>query len=128
MAQKEINPKPIIGENPQPSQDEIRKRAYEIYSARNGGLGNELDDWLKAETELKQRRATAGKCPGTLEAGSPCQEDLIGKDEPLIHHAEGQEGGGFSHHSCKLGHAWHRHMGNGLLTPCDCTGHARGGF
>jgi hypothetical protein len=68
------------------------------------------------------------KCQGTLANGRPCNEELIGKDEPPIHHAEGGEANGpFTHHSCKLGHAWHRHMGNGLITPCDCTGHARGG-
>jgi Protein of unknown function (DUF2934) len=36
------------------TEDEIRKRAYEIYLARNGGPGNGLDDWLKAEAELKE--------------------------------------------------------------------------
>ena len=128
MAQQQVNLQRTMGEKPPASQDEIRERAYEIYCARNGGPGNEMDDWLKAESELRQGRALVGKCPGTLNAGTPCQEDLIGKDEPLIHHAEGEDGGGFTHHGCKLGHAWHRHMGNGLLTPCDCTGHARGGI
>ncbi len=67
------------------------------------------------------------KCPGKLEDGRPCPEELIGKDEPPIHHAQAGEQGTFRHHSCRLGHAWHRHMGNGLMTPCDCTGNARGG-
>ncbi len=128
MAQQQVNLQRTMGEKAPASQDEIRERAYEIYCARNGGLGNEMDDWLKAESELRQGRALVGKCPGTLNAGTPCQEDLIGKDEPLIPHAEGEDGGGFTHHGCKLGHAWHRYMGNGLLTPCDCTGHARGGI
>jgi hypothetical protein len=87
-----------------------------------------MDDWLQAENEFPQGSAIVAKCPAILEGGgSPCAEELIGKDEPLIHHAEGEDGGSFTHHSCKLGHAWHRYMGNGLLTPCDCTGHARGG-
>ena len=127
MVQQEVKRQPTIGKKPQASQEEIRNRAYEFYCARNGAPGDETDDWLKAEAELRGGSAP-GKCPATLESGSRCQEDLIGKDEPLIHHAEGEDGHGFSHHSCKLGHAWHRHMGNGLLTPCDCTGHARGGF
>jgi len=36
-----------------PSEDEVRKRAYEIYFARDGEAGNELEDWLKAKAELK---------------------------------------------------------------------------
>ncbi len=57
---KEAKQQSVIGEEPQPIEDEIRKRAYEIYCARNGGPGSEVDDWLKAETELKEEHATAG--------------------------------------------------------------------
>ena len=57
---KEAKQQSVIGEKPQPTEDEIRKRAYEIYCARNGGPGSEVDDWLKAETELKEGQATAG--------------------------------------------------------------------
>ena len=68
------------------------------------------------------------KCQAKTKDGRTCNEELIGKDEPLVHHAEGAEGkGGYSHHACRLGHAWHRQMGNGLMTPCDCTGNTRGG-
>lgn len=38
----------------EPSEEQIRARAYEIYQAREGGPGNELSDWLKAEAELKK--------------------------------------------------------------------------
>jgi hypothetical protein len=65
------------------------------------------------------------KCQEKLDNGKFCSEELNGSDEPLIHHAQGADKGSFSHHRCRLGHAWHRHMGNGLMTPCDCTGHAR---
>ena len=34
--------------------EQIRKRAEEIYAARNGMIGMTLNDWLKAEQELKQ--------------------------------------------------------------------------
>ncbi|MGH7814192.1 MAG: DUF2934 domain-containing protein [Candidatus Binataceae bacterium] len=37
----------------EPAEDEIRTRAHEIYLARNGEPGNEVDDWLTAEAELK---------------------------------------------------------------------------
>ena len=36
-----------------PSHEEIRRRAYEIYLERNGHGGNEMDDWLQAEAELR---------------------------------------------------------------------------
>ena len=38
------------------TEDEIRKRAYEIHLARSGGPGNEIDYRLKAEAELKEAR------------------------------------------------------------------------
>jgi hypothetical protein len=34
------------------SPDEIAQRAYELYMARGGAHGNDLDDWLVAESEL----------------------------------------------------------------------------
>ncbi len=39
------------------NENHIRKRAYEIYLARNGGPGSETDDWLSAEAELKGHRS-----------------------------------------------------------------------
>jgi hypothetical protein len=39
----------------QPTQAEIAKRAHEIYLARGGSHGCDLDDWLQAERELKAR-------------------------------------------------------------------------
>jgi Protein of unknown function (DUF2934) len=41
-----------------PSPEQIRQRAQEIYLARGGAAGRELDDWLQAERELE-----AGKNP-----------------------------------------------------------------
>ncbi|HUC86170.1 MAG TPA: hypothetical protein VL970_13320 [Candidatus Acidoferrales bacterium] len=37
-----------------PNVQRIRKRAEELYAARNGMIGMTLDDWRKAEQELKQ--------------------------------------------------------------------------
>lgn len=37
----------------QPTQAEIARRAHEIYRARGGAPGCDLDDWLQAERELK---------------------------------------------------------------------------
>jgi hypothetical protein len=37
------------------SLQEIRQRAFEIYMERGGIHGCELDDWLQAERELRER-------------------------------------------------------------------------
>jgi len=61
MAEKKNGKQPsVVGEKPQSTEDAIRSRAYEIYCARNGAAGDEVGDWLKAESELKEGRATAG--------------------------------------------------------------------
>jgi hypothetical protein len=39
---------------PAPSDEEIRRRAYEIYLERGGLPGDEIDDWLRAERELQK--------------------------------------------------------------------------
>jgi hypothetical protein len=46
---------PVI-HSPQLPRDfeQIRQRAQEIYRARGGMMGMTLNDWLKAEQELKQ--------------------------------------------------------------------------
>ena len=37
-----------------PTEAEIRQRAQEIFMARGGRPGREIDDWLQAEYELTQ--------------------------------------------------------------------------
>lgn len=39
----------------QPSIEQIRERAYQIYVSRAGALGDELQDWLEAEQELRSK-------------------------------------------------------------------------
>ena len=39
-----------------PTIEEIRQRAHQIFLERRGTPGSELDDWLRAEQELKQNR------------------------------------------------------------------------
>jgi hypothetical protein len=39
--------------NHAPSQEEIRRRAYEIYLERGGVPGRELEDWRQAECEFE---------------------------------------------------------------------------
>ncbi len=36
-------------------EDEIRRRAYELYQQRGTASGSEAEDWLTAEREIKQR-------------------------------------------------------------------------
>jgi hypothetical protein len=38
-----------------PSDEDIRRRAYERYLQRGGGHGMDFEDWLEAERELKRR-------------------------------------------------------------------------
>lgn len=39
-----------------PTQDEIARRAYEIFKSRNGRPGDPVADWLQAERELSLSR------------------------------------------------------------------------
>ena len=36
-------------------EDEIRRRAYELYLQRGPASGSEAEDWLTAEAEVRQR-------------------------------------------------------------------------
>ena len=40
----------------EPSADEIAQAAYQRYLSRGGSDGQDFDDWLEAERELKKRR------------------------------------------------------------------------
>jgi hypothetical protein len=42
--------------SPEPSVDEIRRRAYERYQERGGNHGRHFDDWLEAEKELRSKK------------------------------------------------------------------------
>lgn len=39
----------------EPTEDEIRQRAYELYQARGDGAGDEMGDWTRAEREVRGR-------------------------------------------------------------------------
>ena len=38
------------------SEEQIRRRAYELYTQRGGQGGSHVDDWYRAEAELRSRR------------------------------------------------------------------------
>ena len=40
---------------PSVSEDKIRQRAYELYMQRGGQHGKHVDDWFRAEAELRSR-------------------------------------------------------------------------
>jgi hypothetical protein len=39
--------------------DEVARRAYELYQARGGEPGHELEDWLQAEREIMKQGEVA---------------------------------------------------------------------
>ena len=40
-------------------QEQIRRRAYELYEQRGRECGRELEDWLQAESEMTQSKTMA---------------------------------------------------------------------
>ena len=40
-------------------EEQIQRRAYELYVERGNQSGSELDDWLQAEEEIQQAREDA---------------------------------------------------------------------
>ena len=45
------------GSNGSISNDEVARKAYELYMSRGGGHGADFDDWIEAEKQLKQGHA-----------------------------------------------------------------------
>lgn len=46
-----------VTSEPHELEHEIRLRAQELYEERGREDGHELDDWLRAEAEIKQKKA-----------------------------------------------------------------------
>ncbi|MGE5056165.1 MAG: DUF2934 domain-containing protein [Acidobacteriota bacterium] len=40
-------------------EEEIRRRAYELFEARGGEDGHEFEDWLRAEEEIRGSKTNA---------------------------------------------------------------------
>jgi hypothetical protein len=40
----------------EPSEEDIRLRAYQVYLGRGGDAGSDFDDWLQAEKELRRNK------------------------------------------------------------------------
>jgi hypothetical protein len=41
------------------SEQQIRRRAYELYEARSRGDGHDVEDWLEAEAEITEKAEAA---------------------------------------------------------------------
>lgn len=41
-------------------ENQIKQRAYELYSARGGEAGHDLEDWLRAEKEITHAVVRSG--------------------------------------------------------------------
>jgi hypothetical protein len=52
-------PPATVTSEPQELEDRIRVRAYELYQARGGENGHDLEDWLRAEEEVTERKVRA---------------------------------------------------------------------
>lgn len=52
-ATSSVSPRKPKKAKPEPTQEEIALRAYHIFLERGSTPGNELEDWLQAERELK---------------------------------------------------------------------------
>lgn len=37
-------------------QDEVRRRAYQLFEQRGGRHGRDMEDWLRAEAEIAQKK------------------------------------------------------------------------
>ena len=44
---------PVAPARREPTAEEIRQRAYDIYIRRGGAPGRAVDDWIAAERELR---------------------------------------------------------------------------
>jgi len=48
---------PVAVAPPEPTEDDIRTRAYHRYLERGGRHGGDFDDWVEAEKDLKSSRS-----------------------------------------------------------------------
>ena len=44
--------RPTVDEPDRPTPEEIERRAYKIYDERGPANGNDMEDWLRAETSI----------------------------------------------------------------------------
>ena len=47
-----------VGDESRNPEDEIRRRAYELFEARGREEGHQLEDWLRAQEEVTRRQVS----------------------------------------------------------------------
>jgi hypothetical protein len=52
-----LDPPASAATNSWPSREDVARRAYEIYCGRGGADGQDVEDWLQAERELRAEGA-----------------------------------------------------------------------
>ncbi|MBZ5548487.1 MAG: DUF2934 domain-containing protein [Acidobacteriia bacterium] len=57
IMKRDFRNKAIAIVEPPRIEEEIRKRAYELFEARRREEGHELEDWLRAEQEITGHRS-----------------------------------------------------------------------
>lgn len=62
-------------------QEQIRCRAHELYERRGRGDGHELDDWLRAESEVTQKTAKTVAPPAPSQVPSYVASFVHGKEQ-----------------------------------------------
>lgn len=50
------NPNAVVAREARPTEEQIARRAYELFLQRGGTHGNHVDDWIQAERELSLSR------------------------------------------------------------------------
>jgi len=64
LSKAAVAAKPVRVQPPTP--EETRERAHQIFLARGGTHGNDMNDWLLAEQELERERVAAHpQAPGS---------------------------------------------------------------
>ena len=53
-----------------PTTEQIELRAYDLYLARGGEVGRDMDDWLTAERELTERSEQSTSNPASARAAT----------------------------------------------------------
>ena len=59
MKPEQRSEQPRTTPDPTMLEEQIRRRAHELYEARGREDGHELDDWLQAEAEILGSKKTA---------------------------------------------------------------------
>lgn len=70
-------------DGPDPTHEEIARRAYELFEARGGAAGATWDDWIAAEQQLRaERPSPAGPSPKDTKPRPPSRPNATGPQRP----------------------------------------------